>query len=283
MEKIDLSVIIVNYNTDRLTSECVESVKRYTEEIKYEVIVIDNSINNLGFAGGNNAGIKKARGRYILFLNSDTLIDSNVLGQMVFWMDKNSKVGIATCSLKNKDGSFQGTGGYFPTLLRVFSWMIIEDLPFVDTIIRPFHPASPKSFSKRESFYKKEQDLDWVTGAFLLVRKEVIGEIGGLDEDYFMYGEDVDFCFRAKEKGWKIKYLPKWSITHFGGSSSTRDFPIISEFKGIKIFYEKHYPSWQYPFLRMFFKIGAFGRMILFGMLEGGGSAKIYAKAFRVA
>lgn len=270
---VDLSVVIVNYKTEKLTEECVKSVKKFTKEIKYEVIVIDNSVNNLGFAGGNNVGIKKSKGRYVLLLNSDTLIHDNVLGEMAAWMDENPKIGIATCALKNVDGSLQGTGGYFPTLLRVFSWMTIQDLPFVDNIIKPFHPMKEKSFVRGDSFYQKIREVDWVTGAFMMIRKEVVDDIGWLDEGYFMYTEDTDFCFRAKEKGWRVVYNPKWSITHFGGKSSTREFPILSEFKGVKIFYKKHYPKWQYPILRFFLKLGSLWRILLI-------NPKIYAKAF---
>lgn len=306
--QVDLSIIIVNYKTGELTKNCVDSLKKYTNKlplrgksIKYEVIVIDNSKNNIGFAAGNNKGIRESKGRYILLLNSDTLIHDNVLGEMVNWLDHNEKIGIATCSLKNEDGSIQGTGGYFPTLLRVFSWMTIQDLPFVDNIIAPFHPMKEKSFVRNDSFYRKNREIDWVTGAFMMIREKVIDEIGGLDEGYFMYTEDTDFCFRAKcpstslrPRGsdpmgsgcssWRIVYNPKWSITHFGGkSSSSREFPIISEFKGVKTFYKKHYPAWQFPILRLLLKIGALARMIVLGILEGSESFKIYAKAFKEA
>ncbi|HEX6977282.1 MAG TPA: glycosyltransferase family 2 protein [Patescibacteria group bacterium] len=297
--KMDLSIVITSFNTENLLKECIESIVKHTKGIKYEVIVVDNassdgsvaaakrlkvkvieSKENLGFTKGNNLGIEAAKGKYILLLNSDTLISDNTLGEIISYMNANPRVGVATCALKNKDGSLQGTGGYFPTLIRVFSWMTIGDIPFVDLIIKPFHPMHEKSLFKGDGFYKKEKDLDWVTGAFLLGRREVFEQNKGLDEDYFMYGEDVDFCFKAKKRGWKVKYLPQFSITHYGGASSTREFPLLSEYKGIKIFYKKHYPSWQYPILRILLKIGSLGRMVVLGLLEGGESAKIYAKAF---
>lgn len=296
---VDLSVIIVNYNTRKLTLDCVASVVKNTKGINYEIIVVDNASSekfpkskeykliassvNLGFTGGNNLGMKDAKGRYILLLNSDTIIHDNVLSEMVAWMDNNPKAGIASCALKNSDGSLQATGGYFPTLLRVFSWMTIQDFPFVDNFIKPFHPGKEKSYAKNTMFYSKERELDWLTGAFMLIRREVIDKVGYLDEDYFMYTEDTDYCFRAKSKGWKIYYLPNWSITHLGGASSTKEYPLLSEYKNIKLFYQKHYPAWQYPILRSLLKLGALGRMVLFGILEGGKAGKIYAKAFREA
>lgn len=291
----DLSIVVINYNTKELTLSCIESIKKHTKGIKYEIILIDNASSeeiyskdakiirnkeNLGFTGANNQGMKMAHGRYLLLLNSDTLIHDGVLSEMVSWMDDNPEIGISTCMLKNKDGSIQGTGGYFPTLLRVFSWMTIQDLPYIDSIIKPFHPAKEKSFSKNDEFYKRTREIDWVTGAFMLIRREVINDIHYLDEDYFMYTEDTDFCFRAKEKGWRVVYNPKWSITHFGGASSIKEFPILSEYKNIKLFYKKHYPAWEYPILRFFLKVGALGRMVVLGTMKGKENAKIYAKAF---
>ena len=291
----DLSVVIVNYNTPDLTLDCVKSIEKNTKNLKYELILVDNALNakdsialqnnkttiihnkkNLGFTGGNNVGMKKAKGRYLLLLNSDTLIHDNVLAEMVGWLDNNPKIGLATCSLKNKDGSIQATGGFFPTLLRVFSWMTIQDLPFVDRFIKPFHPKSSFYREVTSSAYPQGRELDWVTGAFLLVRREVINQIGYLDEEYFMYTEDTDYCYKAKEKKWKIVYSPVWSITHLGGASSTKEFPILSEYKNVKLFYKKHYPSWQYGILRTLLKLGSLWRMVLI-------SPKTYAKAFREA
>ncbi len=267
MNMFDLSIIIVNYNTPELTADCIKSIKKFTKNLKYEIILIDNSIDNKGFTGGNNVGMKKAKGRYVLLLNSDTLIHDNVLGEMIGWLDANLKIGIATCALKNKDGSIQPTGGYFPTLPRVFSWMLTQDIPFMDRITKQFHPKS-------ENFYRNFRELDWVTGAFMMIRRDVIDQIGYLDEEYFMYTEDTDYCYRARK--WSVIYNPKWAITHFGGASSKKEFPLLSEFKNVKLFYRKHYPSWQYPILRFLLKLGSIWRMVLI-------NPKIYAKAFTEA
>ena len=317
---MDLTVIIVSHNTEKLLIECIRSVVENTRGIKFETIVIDNDSTdgsvtaikklkffpsketrdeesevpsfkiklikndkNVGFGAANNQGIKQAKGSFILFLNSDTKIEDNVLGEMVNWMEKKVNLGIVTCSLKYPDGRIQATGGYFPTLLRVFSWMIIQDLPLVDKIIKPFHPLKDKSFSKNLDFYKEERSVDWITGAFMMIRKEVIDEVGGFDEDYFMYTEETDLCYRAKMKGWEIKYTPKWQIIHYGGASGTKEGSVLGEFKGIKIFYKKHYSKWEYLALRLILKLGALGRIILFGLMEGKESAKIYAKAFKNA
>jgi hypothetical protein len=305
---MDLSIIIVSFNTKKILKDCIESVVKTTKEIKYEIIVVDNDSkdgsvkllkllakkypiriiankNNAGFSIANNQGAKIAKGKYILFLNSDTILKENVLGEMVLWTNKNPKVGVSTCALRNLDGSLQGTGGYFPDLFKVFAWMFfLEDIPFVDRLIKPFHPMHPQSpLYKGESFFKKAHQRDWVTGAFLLTRKDIFDEVGRFDEDYFMYTEEVDLCWRIKKKGWQIWFLPKWNITHLGGASSTAEFPILSEYKGVKLFYKKNKPTWQMPLVRLFLKGGAALRILLFGLIKGKGAAITYAKAFKAA
>lgn len=305
----DLSIIIVNFNTKEITRECIESIIEKTSGLNYEIIVIDNASSdgsvqtlkdltkslpnlrlilnkdNLGFGKGNNQGFKIAKGEFILLLNTDTKILDNVLGEMVIWMRNHPKVGVSSCALKNKDGSVQGTGGYFPHLTKVFAWMFfLEDLPILDKLIKPFHPMHGQSpFYKGEGLFKIELERDWLTGAFFLMRRKVYEQVGLIDKDYFMYTEEVDYCYRVKKLGWKVWYLPRWKIIHYGGASSTREFPILSEYKGIKTFYRKHKPEWQTPLLRLFLKMGAFIRIFLFGALKGKEAAVTYVKAFSEA
>lgn len=303
---MDITIIIVSYNTKKLLVDCIDSIIKTTHDLDYEIIVVDNAstdgsieainifkkgkketvkviknIANRGFGKANSQGMKKAKGNYILLLNSDTVIQSNVISEMVAFMEKEKDIGIASCALKNQDGSLQGTGGYFPTLIRIFSWMTIQDIPGVDRFIKPFHPMHQKSFWKGEDFYAKKRELDWVTGAFFLIRKRVVKDIGYFDEDYFMYTEETDYCYRAKKEGWKILYSPKWSITHLGGASGKKWSYVIPEFEGVKLFYKKHYPAWQYPILRLLLKIGSLGRILVFGLLDGKEAAATYAKAFK--
>jgi len=305
---IDLSIVIASFNTEKLTRDCLESVFAHTKGIKIEIIVVDNAskdgsvkilktlakkhpltviVNkkNVGFGQGNNQGIFKAKGKYILLLNTDTIISDNVLGEMVEYMDKSKDVGVATCALKFPDGSLQGTGGYFPTLLKIFFWMFfIDDIPGLDRAIKPFHPMHPLSpIDSGSSYFEEPHDQDWITGAFFLVRAEIIKKVGGFDKDYFMYVEEVDLCKRIKNDGWKIKYLPKWSIIHLGGASSTAEFPILNEIKSLKVYYKKQMPSWQMPIMRALMKTGSLMRMIVFGILKGKEAFITYAKAFKTA
>lgn len=306
---MDLSIIIINYNTKRITVDCANSVLKNTKDVAYEIILIDNAssdgsynelkkkfarykfvkyiknIKNLGFAAANNQGASYAKGKHLLFLNSDTIVEKNILKEMLQWMGKHKSSSVSTCALKNKDGTLQGSGGYFPTLPRVFYWMFfIEDIPLLDRIIRPFHPVHAKSpLYKGLDRFKKKTNLDWVTGAFFLTRRDLFNKIGGFDEDYFMYTEEVDLCFRMKSLGYKVYYLPEWEIIHLGGASSTREFPVLSEYKGIKLFYKKNMPPWQYPFLILFLKCGALLRALIFGAMEGRDAYEIYIKAFKLA
>jgi len=125
--------------------------------------------------------------------------------------------------------------------------------------------------------------MDWVTGAFLMMRKEVFQKTGGFDKDYFMYVEEVDLCFRAKKLGWEVWYLPKWNIIHYGGASSTSEFPLINEVKSLKTFYAKHMNPLQSFVLRVLIKFGALLRIFVFGLFKGGAAAKTYAKIFITA
>ncbi len=293
---MDLSIIIVSFNTKDLLVSCIKSILKNTKNIKFEIIVVDNNSTdgsfdaaknlgavviknkeNIGFAAANNQGAEVSRGQYVLFLNSDTQIHDNVLGEMISSIEENPKIGVATCGLNNKDGSIQDTGGYFPTLPRVLAWMLFfDDIPWIINLITSYHPHT--------SYFETPHKQDWVKGAFLMTRRDIFKKVKGWDETYFMYVEDVDLCFKIKKLGFEVWYLPKYKITHLGGASSkTQEFSLISEFQGIKKFYIKHYPSWQTPILRFILKIGALGRVILFGILEGKESAKIYAKAFRIS
>ncbi len=302
-ENMDISIIIVSFNTKKILEDCVNSLTRNLKGVSYEIIVIDNNSQdgsvsylkrlsrnrniicrflkeNMGFGGANNIGMKISRGKYILLLNSDCVIKNDVIIRVKQWMDLHEEYGLASPNLFNPDGTVQGTGGYFPTLLRVFSWMIIQDIPFVDAIIKPFHPMKSSSFFPGLKFYLNEKDLDWVTGAFFMIRRKVFENVGFFDKDFFMYTEEVDYAFRLKEKGWLVRYLPYRGVIHIGGASGVKGSSILKEFEGIKLFYRKHYPKWKHPILRFLLKIGCLWRIIIFGLIKGKEAAKVYAKAF---
>lgn len=303
----DLSIVIVSTNICKLLRSCLRSVYEKEDKADFEIFVVDNASTdgtlemvekefpkveliknrkNIGFGPSNNRATKKAKGRYILLLNPDTkIIHKNIFSEMISWMDKKPAVGISSCALLNADKSYQGSGGYFPTLFRVLAWMtFLDDIPLLDKIIKPYHPLHPWSFFySGEAYFKKAHKQDWVTGAYFLIRREVVEKVGLFDEDYFAYVEEVDYCYRAHQAGWEIWYLPKWETIHYGQVTTGSEFAMVNEFKGIKLFYKKHYAFWKMGVLRLILKMGALLRIFLFGIIKGPNVAKIYAKAFKEA
>lgn len=292
---VDISIVIVNFNTKKLVLDCINSVKKYTTNINYEIIVVDNastdgsveslkklkdinliiSKENGGFSKGNNLGIKKAKGKYVLLLNSDTLFLENSIKKMFDLMETRPEVGVSSCRLLNLDKTIQSNGGYFPTLFRVFTWAtFLDDLPGAD-YFKAYHPHL--------NYYEKEQELDWVTGAFFLIRKSVLEKSKSLNERFFMYVEELELCFRVKKAGWKILYTPQTSIIHLGGASTTSKNTILGEFKGLRIFYSLHKNVIQVLILRVLLLKAALLRILVFGfLLRKKGAAQIYAQTLTI-
>jgi GT2 family glycosyltransferase len=300
---IDLSIVLISSKKDFLLG-CLRSIKNASRGLILEVIVVDNAspdrVGNLakvkspeikvirreangGFGENNNMGMKVARGRYVLLLNDDTeIINKKTFVEMVAWMDAHPKVGVTSCALLNSDKkTYQGSGGSFPTLGRVAAWMtFVDDIPFLDKLIKPYHPMHGLSpFHTNENYFKKPHKQDWLTGAFFLMRKEAMEEVGYFDEDFFLYVEEVDLSYRFIKAGWEIWYLPKWKIVHFGSATIGSERALVFEMQNIKLFYKKHYPKWQLPWVSAILKFGAFIRIFIFGILKGRDVAKIYAKA----
>jgi GT2 family glycosyltransferase len=300
----ELSIIIVSSKNDYLF-DCLESLKAALKNLNSEIILIDNaSKDNLtsqvnkafpevhvihrdtngGFGENNNLGMKIAKGRYVLLLNDDTkIVDKDIFKEMIGWMDSHPKAGIATCALINPDlKNLQGTGGYFPTLFRVFAWMtFLDDIPGIGNLIKPYHPFHGSSFYTNEGYFKKQHQQDWVTGAFFLMRKEAMDEAGLFDEEFFLYVEEVELNLRFAKKGWETWYLPEWKVVHYGMSTNGSENATIFEMQNIKLLYKKHFPAWQFGLLNLILKIGIILRIILYGLLKPD-VAKIYAKAFRL-
>lgn len=303
-KNIDISIVIVSTNIEVMLRDCLKSVYRALKEIQGEVIVVDNAstdatpnmvakefpqailirkYENHGFGENNNYGMKIAKGRYVLLLNSDTLIiDKNIFKEMILWMDEHPKVGLSSCALINSDKkTYQGSGGYFPTLSRVMAWMtFVDDIPGVDKLMKPYHPLHPGSpFYKNEAYYKKPQKQDWVTGAYFLMRKDAMDAAGIFDEDFFLYVEEVELAYRFYKAGWESWYLPEWKIVHYGQMTNGSEKATIFEMQNLKLFYKKHYPLWQLPVLMFTLKLGAFLRILFYGLVDPK-IAKIYVKAF---
>ncbi len=292
MEKSPLvTIVIVSFNTQKLLLSCISSIEKWVKS-PYEIIVVDNASTdgsaaavlsrkkknitvienkkNVGFAKANNQGFAKARGTYILMLNSDTYLTHDAITPVLDLLKKDPHIGVASCSLKNADNSVQPTGGFFPTLFRLFAWMsFLDDMPVLSNLIKPVHPSA--------QFYTGSRELDWVTGAFFMFPKSILKKVNGLDEDYFMYVEELDFCYRVKQCGFIVFYLHDASIVHLGRGSSTSEFAITSEFKNIVLFYKKHFPHVT-NIARIMLKGGCILRIIIFAILGKSTQEKIYEK-----
>jgi GT2 family glycosyltransferase len=295
---MDLSIIIVNYKTKKITADCLRSIKASSDTISKEIIVVDNgsedgsieylkksfpwtkvysSGGNLGFARGNNFGVNKAKGKYVWLLNSDTVINKSTI-QTLFdlAMENNSK--IASCRLKNKDQTIQPQGGYLPRLSKLAAWMwFIDDLPIINKIIKPYQ-------QRNLDFFKADQHPGWLGGTALLIKRDLYQKMNGLDKKIFMYGEDVEFCLRASHLKIKLDYFHKPSLVHLGQASGSSRGAVLGEYKGLKYIYQKHYSIYKTIALRSLLLTGAFLRIIIFGIVLRDNTRKtIYAEAFKLA
>ena len=285
-KKVKLSIVIVNFNTHVFIDKCLKSISESNLSGKeFEVVVIDNASKeelkiksrlsgipqkagnygfgikliknkkNVGFAAANNQGIKIAIGEYVLLLNPDTIIPKNTLSFMINFMEKNPKVGVATCkvvldSKELDDACHRG----FPTPWNAF---------FQFCGLSGFFPKSKLLNGYHLGFCELDNihEIDACAGAFMMVRKSAGETVKWLDEDYFWYGEDLDFCYRIKQTGWQIMYVPDVQITHHKGVSAgikkhsqhlttadheTKLLATRARFEVMRIFYEKHYKD-KYP------------------------------------
>ncbi len=240
---MDLSIIIVNFNTKKLILDCIKSILFFPPRVGYEIVVIDNassddSVNalekfktskrlgaklriikneeNLGFAKANNVGIKSAHGRYVLLLNSDTKVKKNSVDNLYNFASTKSFAGVVGPKLLNGDGSVQSSIYHFPTAVRA---------------IREFWLGERGAYEK----YKLEGDepvaVDALVMAAFLLTPRVISEVGLLDERYFMYFEDLDYCRKVKSMGLKVYYLPNSEIVHLHGRSGGKSDLLIASSK----------------------------------------------------
>ncbi|MBI2327793.1 glycosyltransferase family 2 protein [Candidatus Curtissbacteria bacterium] len=293
---MDISVVIVSYNTEELLKDCLNSLKTALRKVKSEVFVVDNnsqddtvasikkdfpwvklSVNsqNVGFSKANNQSLKKARGKYILVLNPDTQLMSETIGKMINFMENRQDVAVSTCRVELPNGQLdRDCRRHFPTPWRAFSHF---------SGLAKIFPKS-KIFDQYYMGYQKDtqdHEIDSCEGAFMMVRRSAIKKVGYFDEDFFFYGEDLDWCWRFKEAGYKVMYTPSAKIIHYKGAASGMKSSSIhltkatraSKIRAIKestrameLFYRKHYAN-IYPFFITWsailaIKILAFFRLI---------------------
>ncbi len=232
----DLAILIVNWNTRQLLAECLNSLYAHPPACPYEVWVVDNAstdgsvdmvrqafpevhlvanAENLGFARANNQGMRLCAGRYVLLFNSDAAATPGALEALVEVAEAQPRAAIVGAQLLNPDGSFQAAYTPFPTLWREF--LILTGLGRLWRG-RWYPSAGPQ-------VERGPQPVDYVEGACLLVRRQAVQEVGGMDEGYFMYAEEVDWCLAMRRAGWQVWYQPGARIIHHGGASSRQRRP----------------------------------------------------------
>lgn len=263
-----LSILILNYNTKNLTVLCIESIiNNYQKELEkgyleiligdnassdssvttfkkqfagYKNILISENKTNLGFAKGHNTLAKKARGKYLLFLNSDTQITNTGLKETISYLEKNEGIGILGLKMINKDGSYQASCGSFYNTFNLLIMLL-----------------GGERFGLLRSSPDRIQGVDWVSGGAMLVQKELFEKLNGFDENFFMYIEDMELCFRAKKEGYLTYFYPFIKIIHNELGSSNKSYAILNIYKGILYFYKKHSSKSQYFYAKSIFRLKA--------------------------
>jgi GT2 family glycosyltransferase len=242
---MDLSIIIVSWNTSALLQQCLDSIYRTPARFTFEVIVVDNGstddsvslVNtnypavrlirnqkNLGFAQANNQGLQTGTGRYFLLLNSDTIVCPGALDALIDAADAAPTVGMVGPKLLNMDGTLQKSWSSFPSF-----WSEVLGKNFRG---RKPVPNTPNTF-----------EVDWIMGACMLVRAETIQEVGKMDEDYFFYSEETDWCFRIRKRNWKIWYTTNAEVYHLGGGSADRGsvIQLVRLYQGKLLYFRKNH------------------------------------------
>jgi GT2 family glycosyltransferase len=228
----DVSIVTVNWNAGTTTASAVASIYQHTRGVTFELIVVDNgstrddsatmlperfpaitfiaNSRNMGFSAANNRGIATATGRYVLLLNNDTIQTGDAISAAVRYLDGHPDVGALGIEHRNADAarSLQGSTSAFPEPWRELRWLLGFSSATSD---REMTPAGDL-----------ERDVDWVTGSFLMIRRACLEDVGLLDERFFVYGEDIDWCRRAWNKGWKVRFWRGASMLHIG--AATRPF-----------------------------------------------------------
>jgi N-acetylglucosaminyl-diphospho-decaprenol L-rhamnosyltransferase len=250
------SIIVVNWNTRQMLADCLSFVETTARGAICEIIVVDNGSTdgsqamlrsqfpqvsliqndrNVGFARANNQALAVSRGRYALLLNSDALLSANALQALLNLAESEPRAGIVGARLLNADGSFQASHTPFPHLWQEF--LILSGLG------RLFYGRWYPSHGPEEG--KGPHVVDYVEGACLLVRREAFEDVGGLDEGYFMYAEEVDWCYAMRKKGWQVWYQPAAAAIHLGGGSSQGRRPQREAdlYRSRVRFFQRHYGS----------------------------------------
>lgn len=289
----DLSIIIVSFNTKVVTADCLKSIYRSLENnSSFEVIVLDNastdgsaemlknlekqhdnlhviiSAENIGFGRGNNKAVQAAKGEYILLLNSDTLVLDKAVEKLLRFAREHKHAHFVGAKLLNGDKTAQPSCGPFYSLPIIFGALFLRGDYWGLTRYSPVHIRK----------------VDWVSGACILTKREYFESLHGFDEDIFMYMEEIDLLYRAKQQKMNTYFYPGAQFVHFGSiSSGGRSFPIIQVYKGFMYFYRKHHTPLAMYLLCTMLKLKAVTAIIIGKLTQNKYLTETYGKAYQMA
>ncbi len=274
---LDLSIAIVSYNTRALSLDCLRSAFETAGNVTFEVILVDNNSHdgtadavrenyqtvhlivnqqNRGFSKAVNQALNISRGRYLLMLNSDTRLQAHALEHMVACLDREPDIGAVGCRQRTEDGRMYQSCFPFPS--------VRDHLLYA----APFRRCAPTIqgalASNRIIHCSCSQDVDWINGACLMVRRDLMNACGGLDEGYFMYFEDIDLCQAIRERGYRIRHLADGDVIHLigrSGEGNRAQLNLVWEFSRIR-YVEKHFPWWKRWIMKSWIAAGTFVKLI---------------------
>lgn len=257
-----LSIVIVNWNTQADLKNCLTSIYQHSPKCSYEVIAVDNAsdddsvsmikklfqeviiihnVTNIGFAKACNQGIAISKGHYVLFINPDILIINDSINKLLTFAESHQNADVFGCRILGQDKKLQQSCFMFPSLLNILIWGLCLHR------LLPFN----KLFGRQDMTWwhgNDERHVDVIKGCFLLVRQELFSKIGMFDEDYFIYAEETDFCYRCKQAGHDILFTPSAEVIHIGGRS-TKQTPFsmkLQLYKNLSLYFKKHHSKLKY-------------------------------------
>lgn len=276
-DTLDLSIAIVSYNTRALSLDCLQSAFETAGNVSFEVILVDNNSHdgtadavrtnyrtvhlivnqqNRGFSKAVNQALNISRGRYLLMLNSDTRLQAHALEHMVACLDREPDIGAVGCRQRTEDGRMYQSCFPFPS--------VRDHLLYAASFRRCAPTIQSALASKRIIDCSCSQDVDWINGACLMVRRDLMNACGGLDEGYFMYFEDIDLCQAIRERGYRIRHLADRDIIHLigrSGEGNRAQLNLVWEFSRIR-YVEKHFPWWKRWIMKSWIAAGTFVKLI---------------------
>jgi GT2 family glycosyltransferase len=294
-KELELSIIILSYNTAAVTKDCLDSIYGDLSDstIPFEIIVVDNaskdtsvamlttykkthselivieSHENLGFSKGNNTAAKRARGKYLLFLNSDTIVLDQAIQKLLSYYKKNEDT-VQFCGPKllNTDNSPQPSCGPFYSLPVVFGALFLKG----------------DYWGLTRSSPNETKQVDWVSGACILTKKEHFDKLNGFDEQIFMYMEEIDLLYRAKKLGMHTSIFPESRFIHLGSASSGgKTYPILQVYNGFLYFYKKHHSPFAVGILKGMLQLKAITSILIGKITQSTYLTDTYEKAYRIA